>query len=284
MRRPAALALSALLALSACGTAESDDPPPVPDGWAVLDEGTELYVELGHIRWELERECMAGKGFDVHPRQNEQRLADWRPVDREAPILAPSVEEARQVGLGMDPVKPAPSPEPDDPFNAESGKYRDDYLNAYYGEAEAGEYGAESCVATVHRDMFDEAPTTGAWQPIPVPDAIDWTARREMYYAIPAIVTASAAWRACLKGKGRKGFETIEEARTHYYTITGEDDRQDFAVDVATCVDASGWREVHTGSWRIAVDRLVTEQLPQIRAWSAELAQILDDAEDLLPA
>lgn len=288
MARRVALLLAALLLLAACGSEDAaDEPEPVPDGWAVLDEGTEIYVRLGHIRWELERECMEAKGFGVHPVQDEQRLADWRPVDREPPVLAPSIEEARQVGLV--PKSPlVPLPAPTDPFNGESRDYRERYIEAYSGAADRpvdgafGVPGPDTCVAEVHQGMFGEAPASDAWQPIPVPVAFDWQARWAMYYAIPAVVTAAAAWRACLKGKGHKDFETIDDARRASVKITGDESRRDFAVDVATCVDASGWREVHTESWRTAVDRLVTEQLPQIRSWRADLAGVLDDAESLL--
>lgn len=288
MSKPLALLLAALLLLSACGSDEApDEPEPVPDGWAVLDEGTAIYVRLGHIRWELERKCMEDEGFDVHPVHDEQRLADWRPVDREPPVLAPSIEEARQVGLVTpDPLLPAPAPT--DPFNLESQDYRDRYIDAYTGDPLAafdGSYGVPeegSCVARVHQDMFGEAPASAAWQPIPVPIAFDWSARWAMYYAIPAVVTAAASWRACLEGKGHKAFETIDDARDAWGRITGDQKRRDFAVDVATCVDAAGWREIHTESWRAAVDRLVTEQLPQIRSWRADLARVVDDAEDLL--
>lgn len=288
MVRPIALLLAALLLLAGCGSEDSgDEPEPVPDGWAVLDEGTEIYVRLGHIRWDLERECMEAKGFDVHPVQDEQRLTDWRPVDREPPVLAPSIEEARQVGL-VPKSALVPAPAPTDPFNRESQDYRHRYIAAYSGtpdmspDVEFGVPAPETCVAEVHQGMFDEAPASDAWQPIPVPVAFDWKARWAMYYAIPAVVTAAAAWRACLKAKGHKDFETIDDARRASVKITDDGRRSDFAVDVATCVDSSGWREVHTESWRTAVDRLVAEQLPQIRSWRADLAGVLDDAEALL--
>ena len=288
MPKAVALLLAALLLLAACGSEDAaDEPEPAPDGWSVLDEGTEIYVRLGHIRWDLERACMGDKGFDVHPVQDEQRLADWRPVDREPPVLAPSIEEARQVGL-VPKSALVPAPAPTDPFNQEPQDYRDRYIAAYSGTPDMnpdGRFvgpGPDTCVAEVHQGMFGEAPASETWQPIPVPVAFDWDARWAMYYAIPAVVTAAATWRTCMEGKGHKAYETIDDARRASVRVKGEVKRRDFAVDVATCVDTSGWREVHTESWRTAVDRLVAEQLPQIRSWRADLAGILDDAEALL--
>ncbi|MEV0649253.1 hypothetical protein AB0I28_28760 [Phytomonospora sp. NPDC050363] len=293
MIRRSLAALCSLLVLAGCGASSLGGyEPAAPDGWAVLDEGTEIYVRLGHIRWELERECMEDKGFDVHPALDEAELAAWRPVDRAAPILAPSVEEARQNGLDsllpgkLPPTKPDPAAGGE--FAEQDQDYRDRYYRYYYGEVDTPEASGEaaidpdSCTARVHHEMFGETAQPGGWQPMPVPATIDETASWEMYYAIPAVVTAAESWRTCVKKDGYPSFETLGEARERAAATTGEAKRRELAVTVATCVDASGWREVHTASWETAVDRLVTEQLPQIRSWRADLAGILDNAETLV--
>lgn len=279
-----ALLLGALLLASACGKkgegsagagegAGAENTASATDGvWRVLADGARVYDRLGEIRFELEQRCMNDRGFPVHPTL-AAGPSGWTPVSRDAPRLAPTVAEAEADGFGPEDVY-SPVSEAANPLWANQAPgYVESYGRAYRGE--------DGCKAEVRGMMFgDDAPAGD--EPIPLPDSFGRQARWELYYAMPAVVTALTSWRACMKETVKDvGYDTVQDVRAAAEKLSAKA-AKDLAVATAKCVDRAGWRDIHAAAWSEAMDRLVREEEPAIRGWRERLNRVLDDAEALL--
>lgn len=295
---------------SACGVTPPAGPVQAapPAGAAAVDttltEVNQLEARVRAAQVRLAEQCMAGRGFTVHP---ARQPVTPRTDTIASPLLSPGLADARARGYGIGesggPGEPtATAPESGGLTSAEQARYEQAWSRTEDGapwrDGPDGRPLPAGCLGEAYAVLYGP----GRHGPRnPVPDLTQ--AVQAAYDDHPLLQPARTAWSTCVQQREHPRFADPGQAyryAEHFHYPVGETTEEPvppggpwpftqarakeiaLAVADAECADRSGLREVHAKVWREVTEAEFVKLKPQFAAYRDTLAHALDNARTAL--